>query len=308
MVNKIKLEVYILKIREKRGESYVNLHDFNSTNFYDLFQDFILENQVDFGKNDLQEKTMRFKPYNVSFKDKRITGIIESGDYGYESEIYSTTTQIRTHEKKKDETEIKPFYFMLYLPDHEQETAFFVMQRFGGYGVNTILKSQLYSHLKKVMPEYVFDFSPFVSKKLAKKMIEDGEITQLTLSRYDLPSDITDRLYSYSSAEDRIEMQLRLVAKKGSKLGINQSAKRHIESPDARFFSVQSLGFGGDHDAKIKVKYNGSTRTIDLSDTAQIRPYHDIDSEVKKEDSGHPEFESIDSIAWKLILDLLRED
>lgn len=308
MAHKIKLEVYTISLREKNTSDLVNLHDFNSTDFYNIFKDFVLTHQSSLEKVKMHDKVIRFKPEEVFFNEGSISGIIESGDYGYESDIHNLSSQTVTYSKTKNEAEIKPFYFMLYLPSSEINKAFLVTQRFGGLGINTILKEKFFTYLKEFFQDYSLDFKQFVSKKLALKIIKEGRISELTLTRNDLPPEIEDRLNSNSSHENKIKIQIKLLAGRNSSINLGDRAIRFINNPSARFFEIEELGFDGDHEAKIKVKHNGATRTIDLSDSGQIRPYHDIDSEVKKKDSGHPEFDSINGISLKLIKDLLKEE
>ena len=55
------------------------------------------------------------------------------------------------------------------------------------------------------------------------------------------------------------------------------------------------------------VSLGRNKRTVDLSDTANIRPYYDINNEVNKDSSGHPVFDSIDTIAKSLMSDIQTE-
>lgn len=65
---------------------------------------------------------------------------------------------------------------------------------------------------------------------------------------------------------------------------------------------------GYDYDnVKVEMDVRGSKKTLDLSDVMKMRAYVDITSALETNDDGHPEFNSIDSIARDLMGSLLAE-
>jgi hypothetical protein len=53
-------------------------------------------------------------------------------------------------------------------------------------------------------------------------------------------------------------------------------------------------------DIKVRSKVRGSSRTLDLAQLNRLRSYYDVTDEVVLDKTGHPEFESIDSLAREL--------
>lgn len=79
-----------------------------------------------------------------------------------------------------------------------------------------------------------------------------------------------------------------------------------MSNKNAAFFDIKPLhdfGFTRENtQITIKVKDGTKKYNIDLSDTGQIKPYYNIDDEVKKDDeTGQPTFSSIDKIAKELL-------
>ncbi|HRG69311.1 MAG TPA: hypothetical protein PLS73_10710 [Saprospiraceae bacterium] len=312
MANEIKLELYIFRIREKKDDKYLILDKFFGDNdFLDFFKKYIEINKKDFMINETQKKSLQFQDGNIRINSAKrmISGIIESGDYGVESRIVNRKTKKEKYKKEVDDLDIKPFYFLV-LAEKGRNLGLIVLQRLGGYGINTIFTNQFAEHFKKEFEDYLVEFSPFVSKALANKFIDEGSIKELTLRRYNLPSDVIDKLGLRNHEEDVLSIELKITAKQRHSLPFNNKVKKFVENPNAKLFDIkemESLGFDGTHKSSIKANVENNTRTIDLSDTLQIRPYYDINSEVKKEISGHPKFDSIDNIAKQLIGNLILE-
>ncbi len=312
MANEIKLEVYTIKAREKgEKDKLVNINSIQGKNFNAFFQEYIKSFDLKIQVNDEQKRSLKLDSSNINVNAdlRTISGVIHSGDYGYESEGINIETGKTSYTRRTTDTEILPFYFLLILPEKENK-GYVILQRFGGKGIHTIFKKHLSEYFKNKFENHLLEFDPYVSRQLANSFIENGDIKKFTLTRYNLPSDIAEQLNFIGHEEDIMSIELTIKAKKNRKLPLNNRVKSFIQNPNARMFTskpLDDLGFNGVHKSKIEVKHNGNSRTIDLGDTFQLRPYYDIDKTVKKDTSGHPVFESIDRIAKDLLQDLLVE-
>lgn len=312
MANEIKLELYTFRIREKHSDSYLKLDNFFEENdFFSFFEGYVKAFDKDLFVNELQKKSLQFisEKTSIASTKRMISGILESGDYGVEGKIVNRKSKEKKYTKEADDLDIKPFYFLISAPK-SHDKGMLVLQRLGGFGINGIFTNHFSAYFKDKYDGLTIEFSPFVSAKLAKTFIENGGIRQLSLRRYDVPTDIIDKLGLNGHKEDVLSIELKITAKKNSVLPFNKRVEKFIKNPNGRLFDLKEfdkLGFDGTHDSSIKVKHGNNTRTIDLSETAQLRPYYDIHSEVKKESSGHPVFNSIDAISKKLIDDLMKE-
>lgn len=313
MANEVKLEVYTIRIRESREtDKFLRIDSFfDGVDFLQFFQDYISSFDHQLEINDTQKRSLKLDSSKLSFSTEKriISGIIESGDYGYESTIYHTGTGEERYKRQVEDTEIKPFYFLLYLPKKENK-GFVIIQRFGIYGIHGIFRNHLTNFFKSKYSNLQLDFNPFVSQQLARKFIENGGIKEFTLIRHNLPADIADRLGMIGHEEDIMSIELKIKARRNKFLPLNKRVEKFVNNPNASIFEIrefENLGFDGNHKSKINVRLGNSNRTIDLSDTMQLRPYYDIDAKVRKDASGHPEFNSIDSIAKEFISDLQKE-
>lgn len=312
MANEIKLELYTFRIREKRNDKFLNLDSFFGENdFFTFFQEYIKTYDADFLVNETQKKSLQFVSDKISIASikRTISGIIESGDYGVESRIVNRKSKKEKYKKEVDDLDIKPFYFLILSPKGHNK-GLLVLQRLGGFGINAIFTTHFENYFRSKNEGLMVDFSPFVSRELAKAFIEKGAIKELSLRRYNLPTDLIDKLGLTNHQEDVLSIELRITAKQKHYLPFNKRVDKFIKNPNAKLFEIrelEKLGFDGTHRSSIKVKLGTNTRTVDLSETGQIRPYYDINDEVSKEASGHPKFSSIDRITKDLINDLMKE-
>lgn len=308
MANEIKLEVYTLKIREKGNKKgHLPLENFEgSKDFLNFFQEYIDSFDKELELNEKKKKSLKLASDTLVFNTNKrtISGIIESGDYGYTSTGVNINTGQKSYERNVDDTEIKPFYFLLYMPKNKGK-GFIILQRLGVFGIHGIFKKHLNNFFKKHYPDLKLDIDQFLSKELAKKFVTKGDINEVTLIKNKIPADIASKI-DLEGYEEQIKT-LEFKVKANQKLPINDKAAKFMNDPNASFFEIEALeniGFDGEHKIKVKSKYNNNTRTIDLSETGKIRPYYDIDNDIEKKADGHPKFSSIDKVAKELITEL----
>lgn len=311
MANETKLEVYTIKIREKhkKNKNYLPLENFFGANdFLSFFQEYIKSFDQQLELNETKKKSLKLDSQSLSFDSAKrtISGIIESGDYGFAGTGVNVKTGKKSYDRTPDDTEIKPFYFLIYLPK-KKGLGFILLQRLGIYGIHSVFKNHLNQFFESRFGNLKLDVEQFVSKELAKTFVERGNIKDLTLVRYNLPADIASKLGLEGYEQEIRSLELKIRAK--SRLAINDKAAAFMKDPNASFFEVKELEeIGFDENTKVKVRsiFNGNTRTIDLSNTGKIRPYYDIDVEITKDPDGHPLFESIDKVAKILIKELIQ--
>lgn len=308
MANETKLEVYTLKVREK-GDKKGFLppeNFFGQNDFLTFFQDYIKSFDQQLELNEDQKKSLKLDSETLSFSasERTISGVIESGDYGYTSTGFNIKTGKKSYDRTVDDTEIKLFYFLIYMPKGKG-MGFVILQRIGVFGINSVFKRHLYSFFESRFGNLKLDLDQFVSKELARAFVERGNIKEVTLIKNNLPADIAEKIDMRGYSKEIKSLELKIKAK--SRLNINDKAAEYMNDPNAAFFEVEALknlGFDGDHKIKVKSSFNGNTRTIELTETGQIRPYYDVDTDIEKSADGHPIFESIDEVAKDLIKEL----
>lgn len=313
MANEVKLEVYTIQVRPYRDmDGFLPLDNLaGGEDFLTFFQRYIqsFDHQLEVNENQQKTLILDSDQLRVSTADRTISGIIESGDYGFASKFLNIRTEQELFQRSAEDTEILPFYFLLHLPENETK-GYLMLQRFGIHGINSIFRYHLSQFLRTQFNDLKLEMQPVVSTRLFQELIREGNIKEYRLTRYNLPADVTERLGIVESRDSVMSIEVKIVAKRRQALPLNNRIRRFVNNPNAAVFDVReltALGFDGDHQSKIMVELGGQKRVVDLSDTGQIRPYYDIDHEVEKNETGHPVFDSIDRIAREFLVGLLAE-
>lgn len=305
----IKIEVYTFKVRERgQTEKYDLLNNVVGEDFMVFINRFISQ----FDKNLLINKKLKKSfqiiegSVKISKNKRMIAGIIESGEYGDETKI---VTQKGKHKftKESQDLAIRPFYFLINVPV-DGGIGYILLQRTGVHGINNLFQNSLREFFELNYKEHKIDIAQFLSKELVQQFISKGGIQEVILTRYNLPKDVTSKLKLTSISQHVKGIQIRIMASAKNFLGLHKEVNRFLDDPNAYFFDAlpfKEMGFDNNYDVAVKVKNGNKTRVIDLSDSGQIRPYYDIDKDVKKDPkTGHAIFESIDSIAVELLNEL----
>lgn len=308
MANEVRLEVYTFKVRKRGDKDNYEILDnfFGKGDFYTFLKDYFDKHDKSLLINEELKRSIQVIAEKLTLnKTKRtISGIIESGDYGFESRIVDSRGRPK-YNKQVFDLDVKPFYFLMYIP-LQSDQGFLLLQRTGIYGINNIFKANLEQFFKIQHPDNKIEFSQFLSKELAQRFLTDGGIKEFIFKRKDLPTDIADKFGVNKTEGEILRVELKIVAK--DTFRINRKVKNFINNPNAKFIDlseVEGIGMDGSQTSSVKVKMSGKTRTIDLSETGKIRPYYDIDSEVTKDKSGHPIFSSIDRIAKEIVAEII---
>jgi hypothetical protein len=310
MAFEINLEVYTFQVRNKGDKDFFYTLDNFLENediipFFKEFTNFYSKMKI----SEIQQKSIQFtNEVRITSNQRIISGILESGDYGVESKITDKEGTPK-YIKKADELDVKPFYYLIWVPSGSN-IGIIITQRLGVFGIHGIFTSHLAGFFKERYPDLMLDFNAYVSKEIARKFIEEGGIREIILKRFSLPPDISDKFDLNFETSKIKSIELRIIAENKTFFGINDRAKKFLDDENARLFTfkeLEEIGFDGNHRELVKIKLGKNTRTIDLSQTSQLRPYFDVDSEIDKEPNGHPIFDSIDKIARDLVVDLQEE-
>lgn len=279
MANSIQLELYTIGTREKRDTKFIPLEDLDeNADFLSFFKDFVKSIDKNMLDDEEQKRSLQVTSTRFTSNVRMISGIFESGEYGLESRIVNRKTRKQTYKKSVDDVDIKPFYFLLYMPQGSGK-GLLVLQRTGGYGINTVVRKHLSQFFSERFGGFKMEVNQYLSKDLADKFIGDGIIQEISIRKYDLAPDVVNKLGLTNSTSDILSVELRITARQRGKLRVNKRVKRFVRNPNANFFDipeVKNLGFDGGEGQKttIKARHGNRTRTINLGDTMQIRPYY----------------------------------
>ena len=251
-----------------------------------------------------QRKILTIRDFTLQDQDRIFSGIVKTGEYGYETELLDSNSGQPTHRRSVSEAEMMPFYFLIFLPQNTDE-GILILQRFKQYGIKTILEKDINDYISSQYNSLELQINPLVPSQLINEYLRNGRILKLRFIRFSFPPDIADAYDTQDHLEEEGTTEYVISAKRRGSIPrrilevilevINgqRSSNEIIEIQDFRYDKV-----------KVEVELNGNRRTIDLSDTNKLRAYIDISQSVRLGNDGHPLFESINEKAQELLQDL----
>lgn len=246
-----------------------------------------------------------------STKYRIFNGIVKTGNYGYESEIYNKNIKAISYKRQKEDAELLPFYFLIALPIDKDE-GIVLLQGFKHFGIKTIFKETLNKFFSTENPEYKIELNNLIDENLLKLLLDRGFTSKIRYIKFKQPVNLEDA-YDTDGDHEEIpdELHAELSVYSGSNIALskiirsmkNQFPYQKSNEGDSLSKLIEFTDFEYDN-VKIEIKINGKNRTIDLSNLDKLRPIIDITDEVLREKSEHPKFNSINQIAIDLFRDL----
>lgn len=304
---KISLAPYAIRLKEKWGSKLGPLDAFEHSgrqhrDLYAIVHSYLttLSSQ---GELDHQAASLlRVKEVYAQSDDRLLSGKIETGDYGYETELFDVEKSEVSHQRTKVEAELRPFYFSFHFPAGKDE-ANLLLERQGNIGVRVALSRTLKAMFGEEFPELILDVRPLVPQDAVDQICEEGRIKKIRYVKFSFPRDIAD----LHDEGDHVEGTTELVvsARRGRFLKTRKAIEDFLGRGDrGGVLEVDNGSF--DYDTvKLEVQVGKTTRTIDVSYPSRIRAYYDISDEIEIGDDGHPTFSSIHEAATDRREDLL---
>ena len=296
MAKKICLAAYTLRIRTRRSMEYLALGELpGGDDFYTVFNRFVAALREEPSHDGVDKRLISVKTSTAYGRRSRCQ--IETGEYGYESDLLDVAKRERTHRRKKGEAEMLPFYMLADIPV-QGATGIVILQRLGVFGIRKTLVIALRKYLDEQGYDLCVEMNPLVSAEIARQYAEEGAVKGIRFISRKIPPDLSERLQFLDAKEVYGTMELVLKPPKGSRYSIRKpilaallkktkSVSDLIELPgDFRYDTV-----------KIEVDRGGEKKVMDLADLQRVRSTLNITDEVRLGSDGHPLYESIDEVA-----------
>lgn len=232
-------------------------------------------------------------------RGRTLYGIIETGEYGVESNLWDVRERAMVHRRRRSEADMRPFYFLLDLPEGPDEGVL-ILQRAGLFGIRRVLYDALRTKFRTEFGDYDLKLQPVVDQGEIDRYVR-GRIQTVRFISYEIPTDITDA-FAGGHRERQGYAELVIHARRGGSLPIN-GRLREIFSGNreaSAFIALDETNFPYDK-VKITSQVGRSSRTVDLARLNRLRSYYDISDEVELDArTGHPAFDSIHGLAQDL--------
>lgn len=300
----------------------------------DLFA--ILSDELN-GYNNTDEKSQKKYNFQVNCLDnekRMISGIVNSGDFGYEAILVNVDDEKQVKKRGVRDAELIPYYYLIYLPKNS-EYGYLILERFQKSGIQTIFINSLESIIKGEINneelQYKIDTGNCFNKSLFLDILKDSDIKEITAIRtfsHPAPAEMSDDKADKLSKSKREKKVTKDIVDYHKKTSLQPVGK---QGPVAAFVKrlqqivlgdkiigndlLKEFGVSDYDELTIRVRHNNMDRSIKLYDkdikldyNNQLFPYIDITKKVQKSVGGHPIFESIDMVAKEHLSFLLNND
>jgi hypothetical protein len=253
---------------------------------------------------DQKELQQAFSVPKLDKKDRTVSGTVETGQYGYESDFINVKTGQNVFKRKKEDAEMLPFYFYFEIPEGVED-GILILQRTSNFGIRKVLHWVLNFAFEEKHPEYKLRFPPLVSETEVDRFIK-GKIQKIHFIKKSIPADLADA-YDRGHEEVRGTVELVMRASKKSALPMHGLLSKIFKNKGGNVGGVFALDDDEDFaydNVKAQVKLGRATRTINAAHPGRIRSYFDVTDVVELGPNGHPRYNSIQEQAEKLAAQL----
>lgn len=302
-MSSLSLASYTIRVKEQTTQSNVRINNLRGGgDVFATFRDYLSALRRTSSHDEEGQKLLRVSRLNVSGRTLR--GIIETGEYGYESDLYDVNSEAVSHRRSTTEAEMLPFYFLISLPTNVNE-GIIILQRFRQFGIRKLLLSDFSRVFSIAHPGYRVEFNPLTYENLLNEYLEGGQLKALRLVKFDMPRDIATAFELQDHVEEDAYVELVVKSKRNKNLpGLERirnaiNRRRHLE-PDEwnRLIEIPDFDFDV---LKAELEINGKRKTIDLTNPYRLRSYYDITDDVEIAANGHPVFSSVNDLADELL-------
>lgn len=302
------LSAYTIRIEKKRGKNqkensppiYCKLSSFNGyEDLLDTMKGFLKQLTVNV-TNDTYKIYM--KALKVELQGRSISGIVESGIYGLASNLRDVDTDSITYKKRKNDADVLPFYFLVYIPEDTDE-GILILQRTGKYGIRSHFGTFLEKYFSDKFPGFAVEINTLVQEDIIKKILYTGTIKKLRCVKYKAPVDRVDGL---DDGHEEVPYNMEIVLS-GNRIPFMEKIQKFFDSKSSVRSLIELRDFNFDYDTvKVEVEVDGSLRTFDLGHLNRARTYYDVSDLVVRNADDHPTFNSIESITRRYLNEIIK--
>ncbi len=306
----VTLHAYEVTIKQKRNVDAEVLSDFNNGKDIINFLNTTLSNWSYEGDvpNVIEDsnlsKRLRINKNTLSIIGRKVSGQIEIGEYGYESQVVDGTGS-QTKKIEKDESPMMPFFFVGFFPK-DKAIGILVFQKFKNYGVYTIFEKSIKDAFKAENDGFIIEIQPLASKELVENFLNAGALRQISFKNTIRNQTIvapSDREPSLNP--DDYYTEYNIIAKKGKRLSLMGRIRAYLNGTDnlSDLIAINNYEF---NEITATLKLENHARTIKLSSGLDnIGSFFDITSEVTINPiTGLPEFDTVKRASEDVLNDI----
>ncbi|MGZ4947018.1 MAG: hypothetical protein ACXV5N_11625 [Halobacteriota archaeon] len=293
------LTAYTVTINAAGSKKHERLDKFDgSSSLLKVMHSFIstrLGNDVVFAH---KKRVMRYTAVDPLGHDSFVASI-QTGEYGFTSDIYDTASQTSAHLRSKTEAEMLPFFLFAYMPPGKNKGVL-VFQRFKQFGVRGYFMDEFYANFAAQFPGYSLKLAKAVPAAILAEILGKGQVKVFRFVKYQASSDICDAMSQLDQDATTTEVEYVIKAKRNSYFGLLEPLKNEFTKAVPDFKSIVEIP-NFDYDTiRVDIDIAGRRRSVDLGKLFKISANVDITDDVDIDVSGHPKKVSFKKLAEDL--------
>ena len=298
------LGCYTMRMIDRRTRENLPLGDLgDGSDLMFNFTEFLEARKIGRSIDDARQKLLHVLYFHVP-STTSVSGIVETGEYGYTADLYNVDTNITSYQRIPSDAEMMPFYFLAHLPAIRDEGVI-LLQRRSNIGIRTAFLRDFADFFQVRYPRFRIASNPLVPPQLINEYLNNGRLTKVRLIRYGLPSDLADTLPG-GHVEREGSAEMVFLPPRGGSLRFWDRIRDVFDGKTDVREMIEFPGYEYDN-VKVEIDVGGSRKTLDLSNVMKMRAYVDVTPDVQVGDDGHPEFRSMEKVAQELMDSLLAD-
>lgn len=327
----ISIGIYTVRLYDSKENADIDVED----NEYSISLSSIIKEYLKVmtkkGKIYKKEKSVIIIDDFLENTEQNIAGVIKTGEYGYESELYDIKENIKKLErenffeaeidektfknkniKPKTTAEIMPFVYNFYLKNNQNKKLYLALERIGQYGIKTKIEIELNNFLRQRYPEYKnlkIKVHDLISEKMIKAYYKKEGLNNLTLTKYKVPIDIANKLKNNGADPEDFMIDITLKPKKkGLKIRNWISLDNFFSSRNKNINDIIEIKENKELEydkVSAEVSIEGRRRKIDFSNLFKFKVYEIVD--IKRKENGHPEEKELLSKMKEKLKEIIEE-
>lgn len=279
----------------------------------DVFQEFIETKKDLYEDNATKEQIYKVVDYEIC-QQSDIVGAqylkylyvrIKTGNYGIETEIVDKDTGDITHKQTTHEADVKPFDFVIALPENPCDETIIALQTVSRYSIKSLLVAELNKYIKKEYGLGYVYFGTIYPREFVQKYLKKGKLGKMRLIRNGLPEDMAS-MYGIEHGYKRAKKETTISSPLGFSTEIMEKITRCVRG-NLLYTDIVELGDNEEYDdIKLDFKLAGRQRTISLRNLEKVVVSEDITKQVEVL-GGNPKKASIKPIMVAYVTDYLIE-
>ncbi len=307
----ITLAVYEIRLRRiYQMEEYYSLDDFCNGND---FLNFVQKNIANWEYNPREEKSIvldekkqkmiMLVPDSLKLMGRTVCALVETGDYGFESNIKDITTGKIKYTKTKNDADVLPFFIMFYIPQ-DMTSAIMISQRYRQYGATSIVVDTIKKKFKEDFPDSLIEISALKSTKLSDKFMTGGNLKKLSFKCFD--SKILNTLPAMQNMNPAdYTLEYSIVSKRGRSIPNSLlNIFRNNAAGSKKISELIKIPYYDYNEVTFEINMNGHTRTLRATDLESLGSFFDITNDIQTDTYGFPTYDSVRKAALSILDDI----